>query len=168
MKVASKSVRACFLNFLFSLVAMSRDSKQGKEPKSQKTQGNTRRRRRDHGEPNWYDMAVNADYQEEVMQIPKDKAGLIIGRKGWRKEEIMKKSGVKELIIREDQVHLRGTEEQCSTAKTIIDRILKVQLFPIQFPLFRIQNYTSSGFGLPSFTIGHFDLFFFRFPESSK
>lgn len=107
-------------------VAMSRDSKQGKEPKSQKTQGNSRRRRRrDHGEPNWYDRAVNADYQEEVMQIPKDKAGLIIGRNGRRKEEIMKKSGVKELIIREDQVHLRGTEEQCSSAKTIIDRILK-------------------------------------------
>ena len=127
----SKSLRACFLNCLFYLVAMSRDSKQGKDPKSQRTQGNPRRRRRNYGEPNWYDRAVNADYQEEVMQIPKDKAGLIIGAKGWRKKEIMNESGVKELIIREDQVHLRGTEEQCSNAKKIIDRILKVQLDPI-------------------------------------
>ena len=114
-----------FLNYLFSLVTMSLDSKQGKDPKSQSTQGNPRRRR-NQGEPNWYDRAVNADYQEEVMHIPKDKIGLIIGTKGRRKKEIMEESGVKELIIREDQVHLRGTEEQCSNAKKIIDGILKV------------------------------------------
>lgn len=124
-----KSVRAFFLNCLFSLVAMSRDSKQGKDLKSQRTQGNARRRR-NRGEPNWYDRAVNADYQEEVMQIPKDKAGLIIGTKGWRKKEIMEESGVKALNIRDDEVHLKGTEEQCSKAKKIIDRILKVQLDP--------------------------------------
>ena len=40
----------------------------------------------------------------------------------------MEESGVKELNIKDDQVHLRGTEEQCSVAKKIIDRILKVQL----------------------------------------
>jgi len=109
---------------------MSRDSEQGTDPKSQRTQGNPPRRRRNQGELSWYDRAVNTDYQEEVMQIPKDKIGLIIGTRGRRKEEIMKESGVKELIIREDQVHLRGTEEQCSNAKKIIDRILKVQLDP--------------------------------------
>ena len=119
-----KSVRAFFLNCLFSLVAMSRDSKQGKDLKSQ---GNPRRRR-NRDAPNWYDRAVNADYQEEVMQIPRDKAGLIIGTKGWRKKEIMEESGVKALNIRDDQVHLKGTAEQCSNAKKIIDRILKVQL----------------------------------------
>ena len=63
---------------------MSRDSKQGKYPKSERTQGNPRRR----GEPNSYDRVVNADDQGEVMQIPKDKAGLIIETKGWRKKEI--------------------------------------------------------------------------------
>jgi len=110
------------------VAAMSRDSEQGTDPKSQRTQGNPRRRRRNQGELSWYDRAVNADYQE--MQIPKDKIGLIIGTGGRRKKEIMEESGVKELIIREDQVHLRGTEEQCSNAKKIIDRILKVQLDP--------------------------------------
>ena len=123
------SARVFSINCLFSLVAMSRDSKQGKDLKSQRTQGNPRRRR-NRGEPNWYDRAVNADYHEDVMQIPKDKAGLIIGTKGRRKKEIMEESGVKELNIRDDQVHLKGTEEQCSNAKKIIDRILKVQLDP--------------------------------------
>ena len=109
---------------------MSRDSKPDKDPKSQRTQGNPRRRRRNQGEPNWYDSAVNTDYQEEVIQIPKDKIGLIIGTKGRRKKEIMEESGVKELNIRDDKVHLRGTEEQCANAKKIIDRILKVRLDP--------------------------------------
>ncbi|XP_068744639.1 uncharacterized protein [Montipora capricornis] len=104
---------------------MSRASKQGKDPKSQRTQGEPRRRR-NHGEPSWYDRALtDADYPKDVMQIPKDKVGFIIGTKGWRKKEIMEESGVKELEIRDDQVHLRGTEEQCSYAKKIIDRILK-------------------------------------------
>ena len=132
LELPGKSVRECFLNCLFSLVtvAMSRASKQGKEPKSQRTQGEPRRRR-NHGEPSWYDRALtDADYQKEVMQIPTDKVGFIIGTKGWRKKEIMEESGVKELEIRDDQVHLRGTEEQCSNAKKIIDRILKVQLDP--------------------------------------
>ena len=62
----------------------------------------------------------------EVIPISKDKVGLIIGKKGWRITEIKEKSGVKELNIRDDQVHLRGTEEQCSNAKKIIDMILKV------------------------------------------
>ena len=140
---------------------MSRDSKQGKDLKSQRTQGNPRRRR-NRDEPNWYDRAVNADYQEEVMQIPKDKAGLIIGTKGWRKKEIMEESGVKALNIRDDQVHLKGTEEQCSNAKKIIDRILKVQLDPDNMnsviqsnsvPAISNSNHISLGFTLQSYTI---------------
>ena len=90
------------------------------------------RRRRNDGEPSWYDNAVNADYQEEVMPIPKDKAGLVIGKKGWRIKDIKEQSGVKELHIKDDQVHLRGTEEQCANAKKIIDMILKV-LFKCPF-----------------------------------
>jgi len=51
---------------------MSRDSKHGKYGP---------RRQRSDGEPSWYDKAVNAEYQEEVMTIPEGKAGLIIGKK---------------------------------------------------------------------------------------
>ena len=96
---------------------MSRDSKHGKDDP---------RRRRNDGERSWYDKAVNADYQEEVIPIPEGKAGLIIGKKGWRIKDIKEQTGVKELNIRDDQVHIKGTEEQCSKAKNIIDMILEV------------------------------------------
>ena len=102
---------------------MSRDSKHDKDDP---------RRRRNDGEPSWYDKAVNADYQEEVIPIPEGKAGLIIGKKGWRIKDIKEQTGVKELNIRDDQVHIKGTEEQCSKAKKIIDRILEV-LFKSHF-----------------------------------
>jgi len=97
---------------------MSRDSKHGKDDP---------RRRRNDGEPSWYDNAVNTEYQEEVMPIPEGKAGLIIGKKGWRIKDIKEQTGVKELNIRDgDQVHIRGTKEQCLNAKEIINRILEV------------------------------------------
>ena len=96
---------------------MSRDSKHGRDDP---------RRRRNDGEPSWYDKAVNTEYQEEVMPIPEGMAGLIIGKKGWRIKDIKEQTGVKELNIRDDQVHIRGTEEQCSKAKKIIDMILEV------------------------------------------
>ena len=112
------------------------------------------------------------------MQIPKDKAGLIIGTKGWRKKEIMEESGVKALNIRDDQVHLKGTEEQCSNAKKIIDRILKVQLDADNMtsviqsnsvPLFRTQNHISLGFTLQSYTILLLDILnYFSFPCEFK
>ena len=106
-----------FLNCLFYLVAMSRDSKHGKDDP---------RRRRNDGEPSWYDKAVNTDYQEVVMPIPNGKAGIIIGKKGWRIKDIKEQTGVKELNISDDQVHIRGTEEQCSNVKKIINMILEV------------------------------------------
>ena len=115
-----------FVNCTFSLVAMSRDSKHGKD--------NPRRRRND-GEPSWYDKAVYTDYQEDVMPIPKGKVALIIGKKGWRIKDIKEQTGVKELIIRDDQVHIRGSEEQCSKAKKIIAMILEVLLFKSSFLL---------------------------------
>lgn len=40
----------------------------------------------------------------------------------------MEESGVKVLNIRDDEVYLKGIEEQCFKVKKIIDRILKVQL----------------------------------------
>ncbi|XP_020632577.1 uncharacterized protein LOC110069390 isoform X2 [Orbicella faveolata] len=115
--ILEEDYRACREYLLQHSVAISHDSKHGKvDP----------RRRRNDGEPSWYDKAVNMDYQEEVMQIPKDKVGLIIGTRGRRKKEIMEKSGVKKFIIREDQVHLGGREEQRANAKRIIDMILKI------------------------------------------
>lgn len=117
------------LNCLFSLVAMSHDSKHGKDDS---------RRRRHDGELSWYDKAVDTDYQEEVMPIPEGMTGLIKGKKGWRIKDIKEQTGVKELNIRDDQVHIRGTEEQCSNAKKIINMILKV-IFKI--PLFVLILY---------------------------
>ena len=108
-------------------VVISYDSKQSKEPKNQRSKDKkTRTRRQRDGASSWYDKAVNTEYHKEVMPIPKGKAGLLIGKKGWRIKDIKEQSGVKELNIRDDQVHIRGTEEQCLNAKKIINMILKV------------------------------------------
>ena len=66
---------------------MSRDSKHGKDDP---------RRRRNDGEPSWYDKAVYADYQEEVIPIPEGMTGLIIRRKGWRIKDTKEQTGVKD------------------------------------------------------------------------
>ena len=58
-----------------------------------------------------------------VMDIPVDKVGLIIGRKGQRIQEIRDKSGA-QIRVKDDKVHLRGTPEQCEKAKKIIEEIL--------------------------------------------
>lgn len=110
---------------------MSRDSEHCKDDP---------RRRRNDGEPSWYDKAVNKEYQEEVMPLPEGMTGLIKGKKGWRIKDIKERTGVKELNIRDDQVHIRGTEEQCSNAKTIINMILEV-LFkkPLFVPILYIS-----------------------------
>ncbi|KAJ7323759.1 hypothetical protein OS493_030885 [Desmophyllum pertusum] len=55
-----------------------RDSEEGEQPKSQ-------RRLRPEGEPSWYDKAVNASYEEEVMQIPNDKGEDSPGQGSWKK-----------------------------------------------------------------------------------
>jgi len=148
-----------FLNCVFSLVAMSRDSKHGKyDP----------RRQRSDGEPSWYDKAVNTEYQEEVMTIPEGKAGLIIGKKGWRKKDIKEQTGVKELNIRDDQVHIRGTEEQCSNAKKIIDMILKV-LLKSPFSVFIWKHVPLTGLpnsSPPSSVVVPLSLHFFLLPRS--
>ena len=104
---------------------MSRNLKEGENTRSQTTK--QPRRPRTEGQPTSYDETARVNYQEEVIHIPKDKAGLLIGKKGWRVKDIMEKSGVKKLSIKEDQVHLKGTEEQRASAKRIIDMILKVR-----------------------------------------
>ena len=63
---------------------------------------------------------------EEVrIPIPKDKVGLVIGRKGRTLREIKDRTGV-QISIKDDNAHLRGTTEQCNNARQLIEEILSV------------------------------------------
>ena len=100
------------------------------ESKGQETKDGHKKRRAED-EPSWYEKAVDANFEEEVIEIPKDKVGFVIGKKGWKKEDIINRSGIQTLYIKEDLVHLRGTEEQRTEAKRIIDMVLSVRFtFP--------------------------------------
>jgi len=90
---------------------------------SSPNKGNQRRRSRD--DPSWYDKSVAAltTDQEEVVEIPREKVGLVIGKKGWRLKEIQEQTGV-EVFIKDNQAHLRGTSAQRQKAKKIIEDIL--------------------------------------------
>ena len=85
------------------------------------------RRSRNRNDPNWYVRSlsdnVSARQPDEVMDIRKDKVGLIIGKKGWRLRDIKEQSGA-HVDVKDDKVHLRGTPEQCERAKKIIEDIL--------------------------------------------
>ena len=66
---------------------------------------------------------------EEVrIPIPKDKVGLVIGRKGGTVQEIRDRTGV-QISIKNNHAHLRGTTEQCNNARDLIEEILKVKEF---------------------------------------
>ena len=66
---------------------------------------------------------------EEVrIPIPKDKVGLVIGRKGGTVQEIRDRTGV-QISIKNNHAHLRGTTEQCNNARELIEEILKVKEF---------------------------------------
>ena len=66
---------------------------------------------------------------EEVrIPIPKDKVGLVIGRKGGTMQEISDRTGV-QISIKNNHAHLRGTTEQCNNAREFIEEILKVKEF---------------------------------------
>ena len=113
---------------------MSRDSQAGKESRTQRNTDNPTSGRR-QGEPslNVSEKAAHNDL-EEVIQIPKNKVGNVIGRKGKRKRDIVERSGVQALVIKDDQVRITGTEEQRTKAKTIIYDIIHVCL--AKYPLF--------------------------------
>ena len=85
------------------------------------------RRSRNRGDPSWYDRSladkVSVRQPDVVMDIPKDKVGRIIGKKGWRLQDIKEQSGA-HVDVKDDKVHLRGTPEQCERAKKIIEDIL--------------------------------------------
>ena len=101
------------------LLVMSRDSQVGKESRTQRNADNPRSGRSE---------CVNASHndQEEVIQIPENKKGIVIGKKGWRKNDIKERSGVQVLVIKDCQVRISGTEEQRTKAKKLICRILSV------------------------------------------
>ena len=113
---------------------MSRDSQAGKESRTQRNTDNPRSGRR-QGEPSLSlsEKAAHND-QEEVIQIPENKVGHVIGRKGKKKRDIMERSGVQALDIKDCQVRITGTEEQRTKAKTIIYDIIRVCLG--KMPLF--------------------------------
>ena len=108
---------------------MSRDSLAGKDSNT----GNPRSGRR-QGEPTFSlnDEAEHND-QEEVIQISIDKVGRVVGRGGWRKKDIVERSGVQALVIKNEQVRLKGTEEQRTKAKTLIREIICVRLCKMPF-----------------------------------
>ena len=68
------------------------------------------------------------DFKEEEIHIPKDKVGLIFGKKGWKRMDIIARSGIQNLFIKEDLVYIRGTEEQRTRAKQIIEKVLRVSI----------------------------------------
>ena len=104
---------------------MSRDSQAGKESRTQRNPDNPRIGRRQGG-PSLSEKAAYND--QEVIQIPEDKVGHVIGRKGKRKRDVMERSGVQALDIKGDQVRIKGTEEQRTKAITIIHDIIRVRL----------------------------------------
>ena len=107
---------------------MSRDSQADKEPRTQRNTDNPRGGRR-QGEPSLSLSEKSAhNNQEEVIKIPKNKVGNVIGRNGKKKRDIMERSGVQALVIKDDHVRITGTEEQRTKAKTIIDDIIRVRL----------------------------------------
>lgn len=88
--------------------------------------GKGNRRRRSRKDPSWYDKSVaalSAD-QEEVMEIPIEKVGLVIGTRGWRLQEIRDQTGIQITIKAGNQAHLRGTAEQLQEAKKIIEEVV--------------------------------------------
>lgn len=84
-----------------------------------------RQRPRNKGDPSWYDtsLGANANPEEEVMEIPRDKVGLVIGKQWRRVREIREQTGT-QISIKENKAHLRGTVEQREKARKIIEEVL--------------------------------------------
>ena len=99
---------------------MSRDWQAGKESRTQRNTDNPTSGR------SGGDKAAHND-QEEMIQIPENKVGIVVGKKGWRRIDIKERSGVQALVIKDCQVRITGTEEQRTKAKTLIYRILSVR-----------------------------------------
>ena len=82
------------------------------------------RQRRPRGQSSWYDSSMSAlADQEERIEIPPEKVGLVIGRQGRRLKEIREECGV-QIFIKDTLAHLRGTAERVQRAKNMIEEIL--------------------------------------------
>ena len=75
--------------------------------------------------------------EEVSIPIPKDKVGLVIGRKGRTLQEIRDRTGV-QISIKDNHANLRGTTEQCNNARELIEEILKVKEIIASSVRFRI------------------------------
>ena len=106
---------------------MSRDSQEGKDSRTQSNTDNPRSGRKQSEQSFSLNDKTAHNDQEEVIQIPGNKVGLVLGKKGWRRNDIKERSGVQALIIKDCQVRIIGTEEQRIKAKTLIYRILRVR-----------------------------------------
>ena len=86
-------------------------------------------------------MAYNVSARQPgvVIDIPEDKVGLIIGKKGWRLKEIKQLSGA-HVVVKDNKVQLRGTPEQCEKANDFIQEILNT--VSIGVPSFRKVGHT--------------------------
>ena len=83
------------------------------------------RQRRPRGQSSWYDSSMSAlAVQEEQVEIPSEKVGLVIGHQGRRLKEIREECGVQISIKDNNRAHLRGTAEQVQRAKNMIEEIL--------------------------------------------
>ena len=82
---------------------MSRDSQAGKESKTKRNTGNPTNGKR-QGEPSLSLSGEAAHNDQEVIQIPENKVGHVIGRKGKKKRDIMERSGVQAMDIEGCQV----------------------------------------------------------------
>ena len=56
----------------------------GGESKGQEKKDKHKKRRAE-GQPSWYEKTADADFKEEEIDIPKDKVGLILGKKVGKK-----------------------------------------------------------------------------------
>ena len=120
---------------------MSSDSQRaGENSRTQRNTDNQRGRGR-QGEPSLSlsEKAAHSN-QEEVIPIPENKVGIVIGKRGWRKKDIVERSGVQALDIEDCQARITGTEEQRTKAKTLIYRILSV--CHGKCPFFTIHSYS--------------------------
>lgn len=104
---------------------MSSVSLKGEESKGQEKKDEHKKQKAE-GQPSWHEKAVTANFKEEEIDIPKRKVGLIIGKKGWRIKDIITRSGVQDLFIKEERVYIKGTDEQRTCAKQMIRKVLCV------------------------------------------
>ena len=116
-----------YSHFFLSLLVMSCDSQASKKSEIQRNSDDPRSERSEGEASLSLKKQKTHNEREEVIQIPMHKVGHVIGKKGWRKNDIVERSGVQALDIKDCQVRITGTDEQRTKAKTIISEIIRVR-----------------------------------------